>query len=132
MSRVLYGAYGQSGATKNNGISASTKNGRNGLDVNVLGNDSNDFSAYEAKTFTITGATTNTNIKTTESLFGTVVTAKEVRVYSDIATTIKLNSTDDDSIVTIAGEEITFKGLPVTNLFITTSGNTVVRVIILA
>lgn len=133
MSRVIYPSYGLSGTTKYNGISGTTIRGKNALDVNIAGNSNGGtlHSAYESKTFTILGATTDTNIKTTQTMFGTVATAKSVAVYSDIACTVKLNANTNDGIVLVAGEEKVIEGLDVTNLFITTTADTVIRVTLL-
>lgn len=98
------------------------------LDVAQVGSS---FSAYEALTFTITGAQSNYDVATEESMFATVTAATEVRVYTDIASTLKLNASGGDAIGLLAGEEITLKGIEVTNLFITTTADTVVRVILL-
>lgn len=133
MSKVIYPSYGLSGPTKYNGISGTTIRGKNALDVNIVGetNGGTLYTLYESKTFTITGATTDTNIKTTQSMFGTVATAKSVAIYSDIACTVKLNANTNDGIVLIAGEEKVIEGLDVTNLFITTTADTLIRVTLL-
>ncbi len=133
MGRVIYPSYGLSGTTKYNGISGTTIGGKNALDVNIVGETSGGtlYTLYESKTFTITGATTDTNIKTTQSMFGTVATAKSVAIYSDIACTVKLNANTNDGIVLIAGEEKVIEGLDVTNLFITTTVDTLIRVTLL-
>ena len=85
------------------------------------------FTAYEAKTFTITGAQTNYDVATSESMFATSRTT--VSVKTDIATTLKLNATGGGSILLAAGEQITIENFNITNLFITTSGTTVIRVV---
>lgn len=133
MSGQIYPSYGLSGVTKSRGISGTTVGGKNALDVNIVAETSGGtkFTAYESKTFTISGATTDTNIKTTQSMFGTVVTAKSVAVYSDTSCTIKLNATTNNGIVLLAGEEKVIEGLDITNLFITTTANTAVRVTLL-
>lgn len=133
MSNVIYPAGGLSGSKKYDGITGTSVGSKNALDVNIAGQSSGGslYTVYEAKTFTISGATTNTNIKTTQSMFGTVVTAKSVAVYSDIACTVKLNATGNNGIVLLAGEEKVIEGLDVTNLFITTTADTVIRVTLL-
>jgi len=98
------------------------------LDVSTFGGS---FGSYEAKTFTITGVTTNTDVKTTQSMFATVPSASKVSIYSDIASTVKLNSASNSGITLIAGEEITVSGMEITDLFITTTANTVIRVILM-
>jgi hypothetical protein len=87
------------------------------------------YSSYEAKTFTISGAQTNYNIATSQTMFATPV--RQISVYSDVASTVKLNATGNDGIVLAAGEEITIQGLLVSNVFVTTSGNTVIRIVAL-
>jgi len=119
------------GLSNSRGISGTTKGSKNALDVNVLGSDGYDFTLYEAKSFTISGAQTNYNVKTSQSMFGTVVTAKSVSIYTDIACTVKLNATGNNAIPLLAGEEIKIEGLPTTNLFITTTADTVIRVVLL-
>lgn len=129
MTRVIYPSYGLSGTTKNNGISGTTKDSKNGLDVFVLGNGGSDYTLYESKTFTITGAQTNYNVETSETMFAIVETAKNITVYADVACTVKLNATGNSAISLLAGEEINITGLAVTNLFITTTADTVIRVV---
>jgi len=131
MSGQLYPSFGLSGVTKSRGVSGTTKSSKNALDVNVVGTDSNNYTLYEAKSFTITGAQTDYDIGTTQSMFDTVATAKSISVYVDVAATLKLNATGNSGIGIIAGEEINLEGLPTTNLFMTTTADTVVRVILL-
>ena len=97
------------------------------LDVSQIGSS---FSSYEALSFTIVGAESDYNVKAEESMFSTVTTATKVSIYTDIASSIKLNSDTNDSIGLLAGEEITLSGYPITNIFIDTTADTDVRVIL--
>jgi hypothetical protein len=118
------------GVTNEHAISGTTKSTKNCLDVNVVSTEGNDFTLYEAKTFTITGAETNYNVDTEESMFSTVATSKVTTVYADVACTVRLNLAAASTINLLAGEEIRISGYPVTNLFITTTADTVVRVVL--
>jgi len=104
----LYPSYGLSGATKSRGISGTTKNSKNALDVNVVGTDSSNYTLYESKTFTITGAETDYNVKTAESMFATVTSAKSIMIYTDIASEVNLNLSTNNAIALLSGEEIKY------------------------
>jgi len=132
MAKVIYPSYGLSGDTKYNGISGTTKDSKNALDVYVLGSGGADYTLYESKAFTITGADTNVNIKTTESMFATVATSKNTQIYVDKACTVRLGLVGNDAISLLAGEEINISGLAIINLFITTTETTAVRVTLLS
>lgn len=126
MSGQIYPSFGLSGGTKTRGISGTTKSGKNCLDMHVV--EGGTKTNYESKTFTISGAQSNYDVKTNQSMFSTVTTATTVQVYVDIAATVKLNAAGNDGIQMVAGEDFVVSGLDVTNLFITTTADTVVRV----
>lgn len=88
------------------------------------------FTSYSAKTFTIGGAQTNYNVKTAQSLFAS--TASSVTLKTDIACTIKINAATNDGIALDAGEEIVISGFlaGISNIFITTTADTAIRIII--
>jgi len=131
MSNNLYPSYGLSGSTKSRGISGTTVGGKNALDVHVVSTESaNNFTSYESKSFTISGAQTNYNVKTAESMFGTVASSPNTTIYASVACTVKLNATGNSGIALLAGEEITITGYAVTNIFITTTADTDIRVVL--
>jgi hypothetical protein len=84
------------------------------------------FSLYEAKGIQPGQGTTDYNVKTTGSMFGTVATAGGVIVKNRLGNSswvsVKLNANTNGSITLAAGETLTLDWYDVTNLFITTSG----------
>ena len=89
----------------------------------------NNYSKYEATQFTITGADTNYDVATEETFF--VYQAKKIDVYVDTACTVKINSASNDAINLAGGEQFTFESEQafITNLFITTTSDTIVRIV---
>lgn len=86
------------------------------------------YTAYEAKSFSITGAQNDYNVATQQTLFVTPKT--KVIIKTDIAATLELNaSTGVGQIVTTAGEQLTLEDFPISNIFITTTADTAVRII---
>lgn len=85
------------------------------------------FTTYEAKQFTIAGAQNDYNVATQQTMFAT--SKRSMSITSDIASTIKLNAATNDGIALAAGEQLTIDGYTTSNVFITTTGNTVVRII---
>lgn len=85
------------------------------------------FTAYEAKTFTITGAQTNYAVKANESMFA--VTRREVTVKTDIACTVRFGVVGNAAISLAAGESFTMDKFSCVDVFITTTGTTVIRLI---
>lgn len=124
----LYPSYGLSGATKTRGISGTTKGGKNCLDVNVLGTENVDFTAYEAKAFSLSGVNTNYNVKTGQSMFGTVASSKSTTIYADATCTIRLNVNTADAITILGGTEKQITGFPITNIFVTTTADTSLQI----
>jgi hypothetical protein len=88
------------------------------------------YNTYASKEFTITGAQENYNVKTQQSTFTTAAERIVLRVDTDV--TIKLNSTGNDSITVTSADGFDSAGLVVnlTNLYITTTGNTAVKLLI--
>lgn len=85
------------------------------------------YTAYEAKTFTITGAQTNYDVKVSESMFAAA--RKEVTVKTDIACTVRFGVIGNAAIALAAGESFTMDKFSMANIFVTTTGTTVLRVI---
>lgn len=85
------------------------------------------YRTYESKSFTITGAQTNYNVATQQTMFAT--DKKTVSVKCDFACTIKINATTNDSISLEAGEQITIDGFAVSNIFVTTTASTTIRIL---
>lgn len=89
-------------------------------------NDNSLSTTYEAKSFSI-GAETDYNTKTAEGLFGTA--HKNVKFKTDIACIIKLNDVANDPITLQATEELPITGISVTNIFVTSTAATSIRII---
>lgn len=86
------------------------------------------YTAYEAKSFTISGAQNDYNVATQQTMFA--VPRTKVLIKSDIACTLELNaSTSVGQIVLAAGEQITIDQFSITNIFITTTGDTAIRIV---
>lgn len=85
------------------------------------------YQGYESKQFTISGAQTDYNVATQQSLFAR--TMRRVRVLSNIASVVKINSASANSINIAAGEEVTIDDLGVSNLYITTTADTIIRIV---
>lgn len=84
------------------------------------------YIGYEAKSFTI-GAETNYDIKVGQTLFASTMRSVTIKV-SAIAT-LKINATSGQGIILAAGEQITVDKLAITNMYLTTTGSTDVRII---
>lgn len=89
--------------------------------------DSNSYTAYEAQQFTITGAQSDYDVATQESMF--VNDALEVSIISSIDCSFKLNSASNDSIPLLAGQERVIGKFDISNLFITTTADTDIEII---
>ncbi len=83
--------------------------------------------SYESAQFTISGAQNNYDVKTNTSKPSK--TSRSITIKAFSACTIKLNSSANDAITFAAGEQQTFNDLPVSNLYVTTTGDTIVRII---
>lgn len=89
---------------------------------------SGSFSSYEPKKFTISGQQTNYDVKTLQSMFATVTSATYVEIYVNVDSTVKLNVNTAPETTLFAGMATPFNLAGITNLFISTSGDTVVQV----
>lgn len=121
--------HGQPGIYNSTALSLSTGEG-SALATDAAGRlitNPGGFTTYESKSFTITGAQTNYNVATQQTMFAT--SKRSMSITSDIASTIKLNAATNDGIALGAGEQLTIDGYTTSNVFITTTGNTVVRII---
>lgn len=88
------------------------------------------YTAYEAKTFTITGAQTNYAVKAGQSMFA--VPRTTVLVKTDIACTVRFGVVGNSAISLAAGEQFTMDKFSVADLFVTTTGDTILRVVALS
>ena len=80
---------------------------------------------YTAKSFTITGAQNDVDVKTTE----TTLAGKSydyLWITADVACTVKFNSTANNAIAIAAGQTREFATITFTNIFITTTATTVI------
>lgn len=87
------------------------------------------YTSAEGKEFSITGAQTDYNVASSQTMFA--VTRTKVLILADAACVVEVN-TGTSPALTInlkANEQHTIENFPVTNLFITTTGTTAVRVI---
>jgi Na+-transporting NADH:ubiquinone oxidoreductase subunit NqrF len=75
--------------------------------------------SYESKEFTVNNGASDYDVKTQQSMFATVATARRVLIRTDKTITIKFNATGNQSI-TIASTDSPFviESLEVTNIFI--------------
>lgn len=80
---------------------------------------------YTAKTFTITGAQTNYDVKTSESTLAGIQ-YDYMWITADVACTLKFNATGNNSITIAAGQVREFATINFTNIFITTTATTIV------
>lgn len=96
----------------------------------VVDTEALSYTAYEAKSFTITGAQTNYAVKAQQSMFAAA--RKKVLVKTDIACTVRFGVVGNNAISLAAGEQFTFEKFSVDDLFITTTADTVIRVIALS
>ena len=88
------------------------------------------YTAYEAKTFTITGAQTNYAVKASQTMFA--VTRTSVKVKTDIACTVRFGVVGNSAVDLAAGEQFTMDRFSMADCFITTTGTTVIRLIALS
>lgn len=86
------------------------------------------YTAYEAKSFSITGAQNDYNVATQQTMFASPRT--KVMIKSDIACTVELNASSGvGAIVLAVGEQFTIEDFSVTNVFITTTADTAIRIV---
>jgi hypothetical protein len=85
------------------------------------------FTAYEAKSFTITGAQTNYAVKAQQSMFA--VARKKVLVKTDIACTVRFGVVGNSAISLAAGEQFSMDKFSCVDVFITTTADTVIRIV---
>lgn len=87
------------------------------------------FTTYNAKTITIPAAQTDYDIAATNQTLFTS-TQKYVSIYAkDAAITVKLNDDGNDGIDFDSGEQQVWDEKEITNVFITTTVETIVRII---
>jgi hypothetical protein len=82
---------------------------------------------YESDQFTISGAQSNYDVALNTGKPSK--TSRSITIKAFSACTIKLNSTSNDAITFAAGEQQTISDLPVSNLYVTTTGDTIIRII---
>ncbi len=85
------------------------------------------YTSYESKTFTISGAVSNYDVKANQVTLFTQ-TYKEMEIHTDIASTVKLNSASAVGVNLLATEAKKFSNFSMTDAFITTTGDTVIRI----
>jgi hypothetical protein len=89
---------------------------------------SSSFPKYEPKKFTITGAQTDYNVKTLQSMFSTVTSATYAEIYVNVDCTVKVNANTAPATTLFAGFSTPFQLSGITNLFLTTTGDTIVQI----
>lgn len=76
---------------------------------------------YAAVTVDISGVVTDLSLRDTTALFDKVEVARELVLRNTEAVAVKLNSVDNDSIDLFKNEGINMSGIPVADVYVTTS-----------
>lgn len=80
---------------------------------------------YESKTFSIGASITDYNVKTSQTMFNPVVTARKTTIKNNDSTnaiTFKLNASSNAAISLAANQSAVITDFAVTNVFVTTIG----------
>jgi len=94
----------------------------------VNSSSSSAYSSYEPKKFTISGAQTDYDVKTLQSMFATVTSATYAEIYVNVDCTVKVNVNTAPATTLFAGFSTPFQLSGITNLFLTTTGDTIVQI----
>lgn len=84
-------------------------------------------STYESAQFTVNGSQTDYDVKAATGKPSAA--SRSIEIKASVACSIKLNSTSNDAIAFAAGEQKTFSDYPVSNIYVTTTDATVIRIL---
>jgi hypothetical protein len=85
------------------------------------------FSSYESIQFTVLENQTNYDVLAATGKPSATARSFEIRAFT--ACTIRLNDITNDEITFAAGEQKTFDNIPVSNIFVTTTAEAIIRIV---
>jgi hypothetical protein len=87
---------------------------------------------YASVSLSIESAITDLNVQANSTLFSRIKLGREILIKTDKQIAVKLNLATNDAIDLLDGEALPIAGIPISNIFITTTAaGAFVRIIIL-